>query len=209
MGKATYAYGRALLNTYRRTQASSRLENFIQIQAKNRGVEAFERKSFPQFPPALEPLIHRGEDVATEQAYPEALQEIIETFRSAAPEKRLEMLLAYALNLPDLPEELQGTRDTMEQVDECMTPIGLLAQFREGKVYYHIDVPRDAPTVRGFAGILYAGLNGATPAAIAATPQDLQQHLGLQNVLSPLRLRPLTALLSRMKRNARTLAEAA
>ena len=53
------------------------------------------------------------------------------------------------------------------------------------------------------------GLSGATPAAILATPNDLYQQLGLHKVLSPLRLRGLTALLSRMKRNARELAEAA
>jgi len=145
----------------------------------------------------------------TEQAYPDALQEIIETFRDASPEERLDMLLEYALNTPDLPEELQSARDTMEQVHECQTPVFLLAQLREGKVHYYIDVPREAPTVRGFAGILYEGLNGAPPAAIIATPNDLYQQLGLHKVLSPLRLRGLTALLSRMKRNARELAEAA
>jgi cysteine desulfuration protein SufE len=145
----------------------------------------------------------------TEQACPEALQEIIDTFRDASPEERLDMLLEYALSMSDLPEELQSARDTMEQVHECQTPVFLLARLHDGKVHYYIDVPREAPTVRGFAGILYEGLNDATPAAIAATPNDLYQQLGLHKVLSPLRLRGLTALLSRMKRNARELAEAA
>ena len=139
--------------------------------------------------------------------WPEALQEIIETFHDASPEERLDILLEYALDLPDLPEELQQARDTMEQVHECQTPVFLLARLEDGKVYYHIDVPREAPTVRGFAGILYDGLNGAPPAAIVATPNDLYQQLGLHRVLSPLRLRGLTALLSRMKRNARELAQ--
>jgi cysteine desulfuration protein SufE len=139
--------------------------------------------------------------------WPEALQEIIETFHDASPEERLDILLEYALDLPDLPEELQNARDTMEQVHECQTPVFLLARLEDGKVYYHIDVPREAPTVRGFAGILYDGLNGAPPAAIVATPNDLYQQLGLHRVLSPLRLRGLTALLSRMKRNAQELAQ--
>jgi cysteine desulfuration protein SufE len=138
--------------------------------------------------------------------WPEALQEIIETFHDASPEERLDILLEYALDLPDLPEELQQARDTMEQVHECQTPVFLLARLENGKVYYHIDVPREAPTVRGFAGILYDGLNGAPPAAIVATPNDLYQQLGLHRVLSPLRLRGLTALLGRMKRNAQELA---
>jgi cysteine desulfuration protein SufE len=141
--------------------------------------------------------------------WPEALQEIVDTFHDATSEERLDMLLEYALSMPDLPEELQNARDTMEQVHECQTPVFLLAKLEDGKVYYHLDVPHEAPTVRGFAGILYEGLNGAPPAAIVATPNDLYQRLGLHKVLSPLRLRGLTALLSRMKRNAQELASAA
>ena len=94
----------------------------------------------------------------------------------------------------------------MEQVDECAIPVFLLAQLHEGTVHYYIDAPRDAPTMRGFAGLLHTGLHGATPAAIAATPDDLCQQLGLHKALGSLRVRGLTALLMRMKRNARDLA---
>jgi cysteine desulfuration protein SufE len=104
---------------------------------------------------------------------------------------------------------LHNARDTMEQVHECQSPVFLSAKLLDDKVYYYIDVPREAPTVRGFAAILYEGLNGAPPEAIVAIPNDLYQQLGLHKVLSPLRLRGLTALLNRMKRNARELAEAA
>jgi cysteine desulfuration protein SufE len=145
----------------------------------------------------------------TEAQWPEALQEIVDVFDDAAPDERLDMLLEYALSMPDLPEELQSARDTMEQVHECQTPVFLLATLKEGQVYYYLDVPREAPTVRGFAGILYEGLNGASPEAIAATPNDLYQRLGLHKVLSPLRLRGLTALLSRMKRQAQEFASRA
>jgi cysteine desulfuration protein SufE len=145
----------------------------------------------------------------TEAQWPEALQEIIDMFHDAAPDERLDMLLEYALSMPDLPEELQSARDTMEQVHECQTPVFLLSRLQEGQVYYYLDVPREAPTVRGFAGILYEGLNGAPPEAIVATPNDLYQRLGLHKVLSPLRLRGLTALLSRMKRQAQEFASQA
>jgi cysteine desulfuration protein SufE len=141
--------------------------------------------------------------------YPEALQEIIDTFSEASADERLEMLLEYAMSLPDLPEELQAARDTMEQVHECQSPVFLLAKMRDGKVYYYLDVPREAPTVRGFAAILYEGLNGAPPEAITAIPLSLYQQLGLHQAISPLRLRGLTALLQRMKRNAQELASAA
>lgn len=144
----------------------------------------------------------------SDQKWPEALQEIIDMFDDAPPEDRLDMLLEFAMGLPDLPEELGDARDSMEQVHECQTPVFLLSTMEDGKVYYYLDVPREAPTVRGFAGILFEGLNGASPEAIAAVPNDLYQRLGLHKVLSPLRLRGLTALLSRMKRNAQELASA-
>jgi sulfur transfer protein SufE len=62
--------------------------------------------------------------------------------------------------------------------------------------------------VRGSTGLLHASLNGATFTAIAATPDDLCQQLGLQQALSALRVRDLTALLRRMKRSARDVASA-
>jgi cysteine desulfuration protein SufE len=145
----------------------------------------------------------------SDHQWPEALQEIIDLFADAPPEERLDILLEFAMSMPDQPEELQATHDAMEQVHECQSPVFLLSKLRDGKVYYYLDVPREAPTVRGFAGILHEGLNGASPEAIAATPNDLYQRLGLHKVLSPLRLRGLTALLSRMKRNAQELASAA
>ena len=141
-----------------------------------------------------------------ETAFPEALQDIIAEFSSASPEERLELLLEFAMALPDLPEELHNARDTMEQVHECQSPVFLHTSLQDGHMVYHLDVPREAPTVRGFASILHSGLNGATPAAIAATPINLYQQLGLHKVISPLRLRGLAALLQRMKRNAEELA---
>ena len=140
---------------------------------------------------------------------PEALQNIIDTFADASPEERLDMLLEFALSMPDIPTELENARDAMESVPECQTPVFLHSSLQQGKIYYHIDVPREAPTVRGFAGILHEGLNGATPEAIAAVPNDLYQQMGLHKVLSTLRLRGLAALLQRMKRNAQELQQKA
>jgi cysteine desulfuration protein SufE len=184
------------------------LAQFLRTQAARRGFETIERASFPHFPAGLEAFNTASpvERDTVVHAYPEALQDILVTFREASSARRLELLITYAGTLPELPEALQQARDTMEQVDECATPVFLSAQLRDGQVHYYIDVPRDAPTMRGFAGLLHAGLNGATPAAIAATPDDLCQQLGLQKALGALRVRGLTALLKRMKRNASDLA---
>ena len=207
-----YAYGQRLVARYRRppsaTTSVADLAQFLRTQAARRGFETVERASFPYVPAGLDAL-HTGspgERDTVAHAYPDALHHILATFREASSAQRLELLVAYAGALPALPEALQQARDTMEQVDECATPVFLAAQLREGQVHYDIDVPHDAPTMRGFAGLLHTGLNGATPTAIAATPDDLCQQLGLQQALGALRVRGLTALLRRMKRNARDLA---
>jgi cysteine desulfuration protein SufE len=205
------AYGKRWVARLRRQPReptdAAQLAHFIRIQAARRGFETFERASFPHFPAGIDPFppCVTGERDTAEHAYPNALHHILATFREASPTQRLELLVAYAGTLPELPAELQQARDTMEQVDECQIPVFLLAQLHEGTVHYYIDVPRDAPTMRGFASLLHAGLHGATPAAIAATPDDLCQQLGLQKALGSLRVRGLTALLMRMKRNARGL----
>jgi cysteine desulfuration protein SufE len=210
--QGVYAYGKRWVARLRRQPSeptyAAQLAHFIRIQATRRGFETFERTSFPHFPTGIDPFPPRvtGDLDTAAHAYPDALHHILTTFREASPTQHLELLVAYAETLPELPVALQQARDTMEQVDECATPVFLLAQLHEGTVHYYIDVPRDAPTMRGFAGLLHAGLNGATPAAIAATPDDLCQQLGLQKALGALRVRGLTALLMRMKRNARDLA---
>jgi cysteine desulfuration protein SufE len=209
-----YAYAKRLVARYRRplraTTAVADLAQFLRIQAARRGFETVERASFPHFPAGLE-AFNTGSPVERDtvvHAYPDALQHIVATFCEASSAQRLELLVAYAGTLPELPEALQQALDTMEQVDECATPVFLSAQLRQGQVHYYIDVPHDAPTMRGFAGLLYAGLNGATPTAIVATPDDLCQQLGLQKALGVLRVRGLTALLRRMKHQARDLASA-
>jgi cysteine desulfuration protein SufE len=210
--QGVYAYGKRWLAWVRRQPSTptdvAQLAHFIRTQAARRGFETFERASFPHFPAEIDPFPSRvtGERDAAAHAYPDALHHILATFREASPAQRLELLVAYAGTLPELPAALQQARDTMEQVDECATPVFLLAQLHKGTVHYDIDVPRDAPTMRGFASLLHAGLHGATPTAIAATPDDLCQQLGLQKALGALRVRGLTALLMRMKRNARDLA---
>lgn len=204
-----YYYGKIGLITRRCTQTGAELVSWIRAQAQQHGCTDFVRESFPQFPPDLEPWPDRVRDTATAPTYPQALHRILETFGAAAPDERLRLLLDYAQRLPALPAELHEARDSMEHVLECQAPVFLLARLHEGTVHYFIDVPQEAPTVRGFAGLLWHGLHGATPAAIAATPPDLEAQLGLQKILSPIRLVGLTALANRMKQNARELAASA
>jgi len=63
--------------------------------------------------------------------------------------------------------------------------------------------PPEAPTTRGFAGILYAGLDGLGADEILNTPGEFSSQLGLQHLVSPLRLRGMAAMLARIKHQMR------
>ncbi len=134
---------------------------------------------------------------------PDALQSIIAEFQEVTPRERLELLLEFAFDLPDLPPRLFEKRDQMEQVHECQSPVFLHTELdgpNRDAVHFYIDVPMEAPTVRGYAAILAAGLNGATPDAIQAVPDDVYTLLGLHEAITPQRLRGLHALMRYMKR---------
>lgn len=63
--------------------------------------------------------------------------------------------------------------------------------------------PPEAPTTRGFAGVLSEGLNGLSPDEVLATPDNFYEALKLGEVISPLRLRGMSAIMSRLKRQVR------
>ncbi len=134
------------------------------------------------------------------EACPPALQAIIEDFRTAPPSDRIEYLIDFSMEMPDLPERLQSKRDEMEQVHECQTPVFVFTELTDGKVQFYIDVPRESPTVRGYAAIVAEGLNGSSPEAVLKTPEDVHLLLGLHEAISPQRLRGLHALIAYLKR---------
>ncbi|MCX6049626.1 MAG: SufE family protein [Chloroflexi bacterium] len=136
---------------------------------------------------------------------PAALQTIIAQFQEATPRERLEYLLEYAMDLPDMPSRLQEKRDEMEQVHECQTPVFLHTELNDGKVEFFFDIPPESPTVRGYASILAEGLNQTTPAEVLTTPDDVYHLLGLHEAITPQRLRGLHALLVYMKRQVQKL----
>ena len=131
---------------------------------------------------------------------PPNLRRIVDLFAGAPKDLRLQALLEYSRKVPPLPEHLVGHRDQMEQVVECQTPFFLHADVADGRVALWFDCPPEAPTTRAFAGILAAGLDGATAAEVLAVPDDLADRMGLAQTISPLRLRGMTAILRRMKR---------
>jgi len=139
---------------------------------------------------------------------PAPLQRIVDLFAGAPKDLRLQALLEYSRKVPPLPPALAANRDRMEPVPECQTPFFLASEVGEdGRVTLHFDVPAESPTTRGFAGILSAGLNGATADEVLATPNDFYTAMGLAEVISSLRLRGMTAILARLKRQVREAVE--
>ncbi|MFB9070292.1 SufE family protein [Citricoccus parietis] len=123
----------------------------------------------------------------------------------------MELLLEFSEELPTLPERYAGHQDQMEQVIECQTPLFLAVELEntapdagptaESIVRLFVSAPPEAPTSRGFASVLSQSLNGLPAAEVLAVPEDLSTRLGLQKALTPLRLRGMSAMLGRIKRN--------
>ncbi len=128
-------------------------------------------------------------------------------FHSADPQTRLDMLLHFAKKLPPLPPRYAEARDRGENlVHECQSAVYLYVELEGGKARLYADAPHEAPTVRGFVSILEGAVNDATPAEVAAIPDDLLDRLGLGELLGMTRTHGLTAVLARVKRMVRDLA---
>jgi len=132
------------------------------------------------------------------------LQEIAEDFSAVPDRERLQLLLEFSQELPPLPERYAEHRDLLEQVPECQSPLFLAVEVAgDGTVHLFFDAPPEAPTTRGFAGILHAGLDGLGADEVLQTPGEFSGQLGLNDLVSPLRLRGLAAMLARIKRQVR------
>ena len=132
------------------------------------------------------------------------LQEIAEEFGAVGDRDRLQLLLEFSEDLPPLPARYAEHRDRLEPVPECQSPLFLAVEVDDDAVVHlFFDAPREAPTTRGFAGILYAGLDGLGADEVLQTPGEFSSQLGLHDLVSPLRLRGMGAMLARIKRRVR------
>lgn len=134
-------------------------------------------------------------------AVPSRLKTIVDVFTSSPKEFRLEALLDYSRRLPDLPGRFADDPSLLEEVAECQTPFFLATEVDEdGRVHMFFSAPPESPTVRGYAGLLLDGLEGATVEEVLAVPDDFFYGMGLEEVVTPLRLRGMGAILARLKR---------
>lgn len=130
---------------------------------------------------------------------PPPLAQVVEDFGEVTGQDKLQLLIEFAQELPELPAELAEA--AMEPVPECQSPLFLYVDASDrDRVRLYFSAPPEAPTTRGFASILAAGLDGQPAADILAVPDDFYAALGLAELVSPLRMRGLSAMLTRIKR---------
>jgi len=135
---------------------------------------------------------------------PAQLEQIKEEFLELGQPDRLQLLLEFSNELPPLPERYQNHPDLLERVEECQAPVFIFVEVDDERiVHMFATAPAEAPTTRGFASILAQGLGGLTVEEVLDVPDDFPQMLGLAKAISPLRLRGMTALLGRAKRQVR------
>jgi cysteine desulfuration protein SufE len=137
-------------------------------------------------------------------AIPQKLKKIVDRFAAAPREMRGQALLGYARRVPPLPLELAKDPERLERVHECQTPFFLAINVDDGgRVHLFFDCPPETPTVRGFAGILREGLEGEHYTEVLEVPPAFYTDMGLAEVVSPLRLRGMGAILAALKRQVR------
>ncbi|MGV8851868.1 MAG: SufE family protein [Rhodoglobus sp.] len=139
----------------------------------------------------------------SEQQIPTQLAEIRDDFLSLELRDRLQLLLEFSNELPELPERYRDHPDLFERVEECQSPVFIFIEVENDTVHMFATAPPEAPTTRGFASILAQGLSGLSTTEVLDLSDDFPQSLGLAKAVSPLRLRGMTGMLARAKRQIR------
>jgi cysteine desulfuration protein SufE len=137
----------------------------------------------------------------TAHVLPDSLAEIRDEFLELPEADRLLLLLEFSNELPPMPPEYDGHPELAERVVECQSPVYIIVDLdADGLVAMHATAPKEAPTTRGFAGILVQGITGLTPDEVLSIPDDFPQSIGLTRAVSPLRISGMSGMLRRAKR---------
>lgn len=132
------------------------------------------------------------------------LKELISEFDELDDADKLELLIEMSDDLPATSAgRCAGPDSESCRVQECQTAVYLWVDLHEGNVRIEADVPKKSPTVRGLVALVVQGLDGATADEIAALPDDLVAHIGLQRALGMQRQQGFRGVIARIKREVR------
>ncbi len=140
----------------------------------------------------------------TDALLPDSLTRIRDEFLELDEPDRLQLLLEFSQELPEMPAVYADSPEACERVAECQSPVFIVLEVSDDDVVtMHASAPAEAPTTRGFASILVQGLSGLSAAEVLAVPDDFPQTIGLTRAVSPLRIAGMTGMLLRAKRQVR------
>jgi cysteine desulfuration protein SufE len=129
-----------------------------------------------------------------------ASEEIIADFQFLEGSDRLQLLLEFSEALPDLDSRYGEHPELLERVEECQSPVFIAVDGTAAEIKLHFSAPRESPTTRGFASILFSALSSHSAAEILQLSDDFPTKLGLDHIITPLRVRGMRGMLARIKR---------
>lgn len=136
------------------------------------------------------------------QTLPPSVERVLTYFRSLGRDEKMQALVAYSKKLEPVPERFKSLPRDPFSVPECMTPVDLFPEERNGRMHFYADVnARQSPTVAAFLAVLFQAVNDQPPSTILAIPSDFVRQL-MEGIGLAARESGLNAILSRVKRYA-------
>ena len=133
-----------------------------------------------------------------------ALDRIVERLgASGDPKRRYEYVLWLAKKLEPLPDDL---RQNSHKVRGCVSQVYVVGSLTDGHLHWQGD--SDAQITKGLLALLIEGMEGLTPAQVAAIDPGFLAATGLQTSLTPSRANGLLNIFRTMQAQARQLSEA-
>ncbi len=112
-------------------------------------------------------------------------------------DEKYEYIIDLGKKLPPLPDIFKIDEN---KVRGCQSTVWLVAEYRDGKIYYQAD--SDAIIVKGLISMLIHVLSGHGPEEILSTNMDFINKIGMTNHLAQTRSNGLRAMVKQMKNYA-------
>lgn len=133
-----------------------------------------------------------------------ALDRIVERLgASGDPKRRYEYVLWLAKKLEPLPDDL---RQDSHKVRGCVSQVFVVGSLTDGHLHWQGD--SDAQITKGLLALLIEGMEGLTPAQVAAIDPGFLAATGLQTSLTPSRANGFLNIFRLMQAQAAALAQA-
>lgn len=133
-----------------------------------------------------------------DQTIQETENEIVEEFSLFDSwDDKYEYIIDLGKKLPPLAEEHKREDN---RVRGCQSTVWLVAEYRDGKVYYMAE--SDAVIVKGLISLLIRVLSGHTPDEILTAPLNFIREIGMTSHLAQTRSNGLVAMVKQMKNYA-------